>query len=222
MASNAREEILGRLRTAKRQVSPAKPAAGDPGQPAIGEVEVFLREAQFVSARVVVVPGKDAIAQGVIELLGDKEVKSLLVVEDRRLDNTGLKKAARELNAEYISAWELSEKEYQEKAFTCDVGITCCDWGVAETASVVIFHRVDAPRLPSISTPIHIAILYTGKLLEGMKDLDLVIKQHKTIPSALTIISGVSRTADIQLTPTLGMHGPLEIGIILVEDSETA
>ena len=222
MASNAREEILGRLRTAKRQVSPAEPAAGDAGQPAKGEVEVFRREAQIVSAKVTVVPNKDAIAQGVSELLGDREVKSLLVVEDERFDSTALKKAAKELGAEYISTWELSEKEYLEKAFTCDVGITCCDWGVAETASVVIFHRLNAPRLPSVSPPIHIGILYTGKLLKSMKDLDLVIKQQKHMPSAVSIISGVSRTADILLTPTLGMHGPLEVGIILVEESESA
>jgi L-lactate utilization protein LutC len=162
MVSNAREEILGRLRTAERQVSPAKPAAGEPRQIAKGEVEVFLREAQIVSAKVTVVPGKDAIAQGVIELLGEKEVKSLLVVEDKRLDAAAMKKAAKELKAEYISIWELSEKEYLDKAFACDVGITCCDWGVAETASVVIFHRASAPRLPSISPPIHIAILYTS------------------------------------------------------------
>ena len=120
-----------------------------------------------------------------------------------------------------MSVWELSERAYLDKAFACDVGITCCDWGVAETASVVIFHRVSAPRLPSISLPIHIAILETDKLLKDMKSLDIVIKQEK-MPSALTIISGVSRTADIQLTPTLGMHGPLEIGIILVEKNETA
>jgi len=221
MASNAREEILGQLRMAKRQVSPANPAVGESEQPVKGEVEVFLREAQIVSAKVTVVPGKEAIAQGLMELLGDKEVKSLLVVEDRRLDNAGLKKAARELNAEYISAWDLSEKEYQEKAFACDVGITCCDWGVAETASVVIFHRVDAPRLPSVSPPVHIGILYADKLLKTMKDLSLVIKQQEPMPSAVTIISGVSRTADILLTPTLGMHGPLEVGIILVEEGES-
>ena len=95
MVSNAREEILGRLRTAERQVSPAKPAAGEPRQIAKGEVEVFLREAQIVSAKVTVVPGKDAIAQGVIELLGEKEVKSLLVVEDKRLDAAAMKKAAK-------------------------------------------------------------------------------------------------------------------------------
>ncbi len=203
-------------------MSPAEPAAGEPRQIAKGEVEVFLREAQIVSAKVTVVPGKDAIARGVAELLGEKEVKSMLVVEDKRLDATALKKTAKELNAEYISTWELSEKEYLDKAFACDVGITCCDWGVAETASVVIFHRASAPRLPSVSPPIHIAILYTSQLLKTMKDLDLVIKQQKHMPSAVTIISGVSRTADILLTPTLGMHGPLEVGIVLVEGSETA
>ena len=71
-------------------------------------------------------------------------------------------------------------------------------------------------------SPIHIGILYTEKLLKTMKDLALVIKHQQPMPSAVTIISGVSRTADIQLTPTLGMHGPLEVGIILVEGSETA
>lgn len=223
MASNAREEILGRLRTAKRQVPPPKPVTGDLGQPARGEVEVFLREAQNVSAKVIVVPGRDAIARGVTEFLSEKGVKSLFVVEDERLDSAALKQVAQELNAEYVSTWELSEKAYLEKAFACDVGITCCDWGVAESGSVVIFHRIAAPRLPSISLPIHIGVLYAGKLLKNMKDLDLVIKQQqKQMPSAVTIISGVSRTADILLTPTLGMHGPLEIGIILVEESETA
>ncbi len=221
MDSNARQEILGRLRKAERLMIPPVPVEGDIGQPVKGEVEVFIREAQTVSAQVVVVRGWEGVAQGLMELLGDKGAESFLVVEDERMDLGALKQAAQDLNAEYVSVWELSERAYLDKAFACDVGITCCDWGVAETASVVIFHRVSAPRLPSISLPIHIAILETDKLLKDMKSLDIVIKQEK-MPSALTIISGVSRTADIQLTPTLGMHGPLEIGIILVEKNETA
>jgi len=217
MASNAREEILGRLRTAKRQVPPSNPVTDDPVQPAKGEVEVFLREAQAVSAKVNVVSGRDAIAQAVKEFLSEKGVKSLFVVEDKRFDSAALKQVARDLNAEYVSTWELSEKTYMDKAFACDVGITCCDWGVAETGSVVIFHRLEAPRLPSVSPPIHIGILYADKLLKSMEDLALVIKQQREqMPSAVTIISGVSRTADILLTPTLGMHGPLELLIILV------
>jgi L-lactate dehydrogenase complex protein LldG len=94
-----------------------------------------------------------------------------------------------------------------------DVGITGAEWGVAETATLVLPSGVDQPRLVSLLPAVHVAVLAADRVLP---DLHALFEKIGTLPSGLTLVTGPSRSADIGLTPVLGAHGPIEVRVFLV------
>lgn len=96
---------------------------------------------------------------------------------------------------------------------TADLGITGAAWGVAETATLVLQSSPAQPRLTSLLPPIHLAVLNANRILP---DLPALFTSPGRLPSALTLITGPSRSADVGLTPVLGAHGPMEVLVFLV------
>lgn len=92
-------------------------------------------------------------------------------------------------------------------------GITCADWGIAETATLVLAASPAQPRMPSLLPPAHLAILRADRIVA---DLPALFAQPGGMPSALTFITGPSRSADVGLKPVLGAHGPTEVAVLLV------
>jgi L-lactate dehydrogenase complex protein LldG len=97
-----------------------------------------------------------------------------------------------------------------------DIGITGADWGIAETATLVLPSGPDAPRLASLLPPRHLAVLRADRILP---DLHALFQRVDALPSALTFITGPSRSADIGLVPVLGAHGPLEVTVLIIHQS---
>jgi L-lactate dehydrogenase complex protein LldG len=97
--------------------------------------------------------------------------------------------------------------------------ITSCELLVARTGSIFLSSVQPSGRTVSVYTPIHICIAYTSQLVydikEGLETLKL--KYQGNIPSLLTLASGPSRTADIEKTLVVGVHGPAEVYVFLVE-----
>lgn len=216
MTSKAREEILGRLKLAQ-PVNPVPMQLSPPGLGLPGEIEKFTEAAQQGAATVFRIERIEELEDILGGYLEPKAVSSIMVAEDARLPLDSIKNLAARLKAIYIDANSLDELSLREAAFNCDVGITCCDLGIAQTGSLVIFHRAQSPRLPSIAPPIHIGLVWADDILDSLHDLTgEITRQQDHLPGALTIISGVSRTADINLNVTLGMHGPLELVIIVI------
>lgn len=99
-----------------------------------------------------------------------------------------------------------------------DVGITGADWGIAETATLVLPADPARPRLTSLLPPAHVAVLRADRILP---DLPALFARVGALPSALTLITGPSRSADIGFVPVLGAHGPMAVAIFVVAASET-
>lgn len=102
-----------------------------------------------------------------------------------------------------------------------EVGITTCEGLIARNGSVLISNASAAGRRLSIYPHVHIVIAYTSQLLPDIKDgLKLLkAKYPDGLPSMISLITGPSRTADIEKTLVLGAHGPKEIYIFLLDDS---
>ncbi|MGE5398556.1 MAG: LutC/YkgG family protein, partial [Chitinophagales bacterium] len=147
--------------------------------------------------------------------LKDRNVKSLLMVDDDRLDYSTMKRIIDDLPGECTVASELDNELFREKAFSCDASITYCDLGIEESGSLVVFHRPGAPRLASIAPKVHVAVVHAGSIISNIGGLVTRLTGN-TLPSACTIISGVSRTADINLNVTLGMHGPMDMAVVII------
>jgi len=101
----------------------------------------------------------------------------------------------------------------------CDVSITGCEYLVARTGSIVMSTAQASGRTVSVYAPIHICIAYTNQLVYDVKDaLQAAKEKYKdNLPSLITFATGPSRTADIEKTLVVGVHGPKEVYLFLIE-----
>jgi L-lactate dehydrogenase complex protein LldG len=96
------------------------------------------------------------------------------------------------------------------------VGLTGADAGLAITGSMVMLSGPGRGRLSSLLTPVHIAILRKKTLVPSLRDLFAADPTLARRGSNLVIITGPSRTADIEQTLTRGVHGPGDVHVILI------
>jgi L-lactate dehydrogenase complex protein LldG len=101
----------------------------------------------------------------------------------------------------------------------CQVSVTGCEYLVARTGSIVLSSAQQQGRTASVYAPIHICIAFVDQLVEDIKDaLAAAREKHGSqFPSLLTLATGPSRTADIEKTLVVGVHGPKEVYLFLVE-----
>lgn len=94
-----------------------------------------------------------------------------------------------------------------DEAYDFDAGVTEVDYAVAETGTLVVRHRPEHGRLLSLVPFVHVAIVEPKKLLPDLIDLFEALNQEGT-GSGVTMISGPSKTADIEMNTVTGVHGP--------------
>ena len=108
-------------------------------------------------------------------------------------------------------------------AAAADLGITGVDLAVAETGTLVMVSGAGRPRTTSLLPTVHVAVFDRDALVESLEQVGLVLEAwHDGEPPAgqgavINFITGPSRTADIELTLTRGVHGPKEVHAIFVE-----
>ena len=109
----------------------------------------------------------------------------------------------------------ISERELSN----CDAAITSCEALIARTGSIVMSAAQESGRTVSVYAPVHICIAYTSQLVYDIKDgLQMLKEKYKNnLPSLITFASGPSRTADIEKTLVVGVHGPKEVYVFLVD-----
>ena len=102
---------------------------------------------------------------------------------------------------------------------TCDAGITSCEALVARTGSIMLSAASASGRTASVYAPVHICIARTSQLVYDVKDAIQLAKEKYpgSLPSLITFATGPSRTADIEKTLVVGVHGPKEVYVFLVD-----
>jgi L-lactate dehydrogenase complex protein LldG len=100
-----------------------------------------------------------------------------------------------------------------------DIGVTLADYGIAETGTLVIDSSSEAVRLATMISEIHVAILPLSRIRNTASELEQELTAYMQTPATyLAFITGASRTADIERVLAIGVHGPLELHILLLED----
>jgi len=100
-----------------------------------------------------------------------------------------------------------------------DMGFTFVDYGIAETGTLVLNCPGEELRLTTMISEFHVAVLPMSKIRKSAYDLEQELTgMMKTPPDYTAFITGASRTADIERVLALGVHGPLELHILLMED----
>ena len=210
----SREDVLERIRAAVRPVGaqerPQAPAGGLPVLPGpqtfADPVGLFAERARAVGATVDLVSAMDGAAERAAAWCAARAVRrvaiwnasELLPIRDRlRADGIEIIPAGAGVDA----------------VAGVDGGVTGAEWGIAETGTLVLACGPDQPRLTSLLPPAHLALLRADRILP---DLPALFAQSGPLPSALTFVTGPSRSADIGLVPVFGAHGPMAVAILIL------
>ena len=119
-----------------------------------------------------------------------------------------------------------NEGDNRDAIARCGIGITGCDWAIAETGSIVLRSGPGHPRLHSLLPETHLALIPEKNILPHISSLgpefERILINEGASPSCVNFITGPSRSADIALTLIKGVHGPRDVFAIIVPDSLTA
>lgn len=102
----------------------------------------------------------------------------------------------------------------------CEIGITQCEFLVARLGSIMVSSNLGSGRRGIIWPPVHIVVAWKDQLVYDLKHAfaSLKLKYANTgIPSMVTVITGPSRTADIEKTLVMGAHGPAKLIVFFID-----
>ena len=108
-------------------------------------------------------------------------------------------------------------EELRELCATSNYGISSADFALSDTGSLVMISSREEARMISLLPPAHIAVVPASKLLTGLDELYSILPRPAEQTSSMVLITGPSRTADIEQILVRGVHGPGEIHVVVVE-----
>lgn len=207
--SASKENILKKIRKALTESTPL-PFPGSEGtssvfQPSQQELELEFAE-RFSSLL-----GKFVYCSGPEEFALQLEAISI----HQRWENIYLREEAL---LPLLPAALKNKPRYKDLAMA-DAAITSCEALIARTGSIMMTSAQQSGRTTSVYAAVHICIAYSDQLVYDVKDgLKLIREKHGgRLPSLVTFATGPSRTADIEKTLVVGVHGPKEVYIFLIE-----
>ena len=107
------------------------------------------------------------------------------------------------------------------RAIEADIGVTGVDYAIAETGTCVVSASSEVGRLVSLAPPLYVAVVKKGQVLPSLDELFTMQRKNfldDNQDSYTSLISGPSRSADIEYTLVTGVHGPGEVHLLLVEE----
>lgn len=207
--SNSRENILSKIRQALVNPVPVPFAGGNTNDnvflPSVQELEIEFAE-NFTKLL-----GKFSFCANISEVASNLQALATARNWSNILCNEDVLK-------EQLSASGFTNFTAIDLA-SCDASITTCESLVARTGSMILSAAQQSGRSISVYAPVHICIAYTSQLVYDIKDgLQLIkTKYGANLPSLITLATGPSRTADIEKTLVVGVHGPKEVFCFLID-----
>ncbi|MGM0424659.1 MAG: LutC/YkgG family protein [Thermodesulfobacteriota bacterium] len=200
----------------------------------------FTEKAQAVQAKVHQVQNMQQALENTVQACSQKQACQVLAsgcnldLSPEAKDLCGLKSWERIMAAPNLdqSSLEILQDLCREKNIALiqqglhshlggiDLGLSLAEFGLAETGSIVQDSGQEDLRLATMISEIHVALLPASRIYQSSFDLEQQMQKIFSRPAAyLAFITGASRTADIERVLTLGVHGPLELQIMILMDS---
>lgn len=215
--SNARSAILERLRKAPKKPVPELPAwipYTTTNEPAMDR---FRRLMKAVNGEIIETKRADFVAT-LRQILADKQAKNLLYAPSTDIGRA-LDAAWTSVPGPQLVAYDKPIEEMKAVMINdIDAGITSTMGAIADTGSLIVWPSVDEPRLMSLVPPIHIAVLEASKMFDSFAEAVAKLNWNKKPPGNTLLISGPSKTADIEGILCYGVHGPKQLVVIVITD----
>jgi len=227
-----RDQFLARVRTAAAAgrayqvaLNPLATAAESYVGGGPDPVATFLREWQLVGGQGTRVSSREAVLSYLERVLSQHPIRSVICWKHPLLERLEIATWLRERGLS-VALWDelerLPAEERLERTFAADLGITSVTHVIAETGSLVVCSAAGGRgRSPSLLPKVHIALLEPVQILPDLFDLFRVVSPEQgDLPSNLVLITGPSKTGDIQLQLTTGVHGPGEVHAVVLEEGK--
>ena len=221
MTDIARNRILQRLHKAAAQAPDLPPTACLPIA-AYDRAQRLERLTTLMSAmrtQIEVTTARDWLDR-LREILKNRNLKSLLYSPETDL--------GRELKAAWptdpqglpaLCTWKGPIEEFKDELFQIDASITTTLGAIAETGAIVLWPDDKEPRLMSLVPPVHIAVLASDRIYNSFCEIIQAEKWADHMPTNALLISGPSKTADIEMTLAFGVHGPRELIVLIIDET---
>ncbi|WP_439181911.1 LutC/YkgG family protein [Carboxylicivirga taeanensis] len=202
-SDKAREAILQRLQRAKNTsgLIPDRSQSTDFFPPTQDVLATFVEECEKVNGRVFICANEQEVQHQLL-LLQKEEGWENILCRDKKL-------------AKYLPS---GLKMLQESDFELlNVGITACEFLIARSGSILVSSGQPSGRLLNIFPPVHVVIARANQLVPFIDDAltQYKLKYKECLPSQATVITGPSRTADIEKTLVMGAHGPKQLIVLI-------
>lgn len=207
----ARDRILGRIRDALGAPGPRieVPRASRPA--VAGDlVERFCRKLADVHGESALVQDLDAAGELVAARLQQRQARTLAMG-----GGADMQALAAALRARGFVT--LAEDAATDDLLAADAGLTSAQFGIAETGTLALDDAAARARRASLLPPLHVALLRTARLRATLDEALQEAAAGGRPSHALTLITGPSRTADIELQLVVGVHGPRELLVVLLD-----
>lgn len=209
----SREHILHKVRTALGRNAGQEAPAPPPVRIRIPEVDVDKRIEQFCAA-LEKLNGKPYRATSKEDARGYAEKllagRSAIASNAPYLEECGVTALAG------VTSGLTDRIALRECCVNFDLGITSADYALADTGTLVMISSAEEARMISLLPPAHLAIVPRERLLTGLDELLSLLPVPSQRSSSMVLITGPSRTADIEQILVRGVHGPGEIHVVLV------
>lgn len=223
----SRESFLSRVRQAAQagrayrvHLHPVPPEVGYVG--AAGDLcDKMAEEVEAVGGKAFRVPDLPAARELLATLLEEAAAKSALCWEHEVLQRIGLNGflASRGVAVHsYENLSRLDPAARRAAMLACDIGISSVDCAIAETGTLMVCSRPGQERVASLLPLMHVAIVERRQIVPDLIDAFGILHERglDKLPSNTTFITGPSKTGDIELQLTTGVHGPKHWRVILV------
>jgi L-lactate utilization protein LutC len=226
--SNSRDAMLQRVRQAVAEgnragAAPGLPARGSAGYQGAGpdKVKRFCDELTAAGAKPYVAASAEGVVTQVLDIVRLKSAKRILLGRGEFLDSLHLPERLRQLGIEVHFVGEVEAARRRDVFFQADLGISGVAHAIAETGTLVMATGPGDPRSLSLLPPVHIAVVDQAQILADLFDFFAELEPDKAnLPACYSLITGPSKTGDIELKLVTGVHGPGEVHVVVRTDTQ--
>jgi len=209
-----RDQILADIRTALGRSTGQKPAPlaapllRGPRSDRNQYIQTFVERFEKLAGKAFVVPDTAAVVHQLSSVLGGKRVVA---------SNAPFLEACGITRLPQVESGFTDRDSLREACAAADVGITSADYALAETGTLVMLSSGQEARLVSLLPPVHVAVVPRSRIVANLDELLSLLPKPAEQTSSMVLITGPSRTADIEQILVRGVHGPGEIYAVIVE-----
>ena len=175
-------------------------------------VDLFKASLEEVDGHCLIVHDETELVHALTEIMRNLRQTKLSSLRVAVSDSTEVRRLTELID---LDLDEVAVTPSAADVFSFDIGISGAQAGIAETGTLLLDSSRERHRLVSLVPPVHIAILDASQIVTTLGDALSLMRQDEKVSPIITLVTGPSRTADIELTLAIGVHGPQELFVII-------